>query len=292
MKKIISCVTGTFRYGTSCSLVVTTLIKQSVFARNKNLKQIFVALLVVVSQTACMNTTKHTRTSDENKTAVGETAIISDDFQSGVFSGKQWKSTRQNDFKTSTIDIFDVGKSDLRLRMLADTIGTRDDTVKFHGIRSVEPISLTGRTVITYEMDWNNQSNGCYLTVGVYLCPTITDTNPRDEPNWMSFDYVGVPPGRNARFQIMEKINGNLRPLYTEGLPDKQKTGRKIGNQQIKVFVGDKFLKVMENGKELFKSEDYVPRFTRAYLYLQMSSHNNYPAREIYFDNITVLEIK
>lgn len=196
--------------------------------------------------------------------------------------------TRQGDFKASVVDIYGADNGDLRLRMLADTIGSRDDTVKFHGVRSTEPIDFAGGKVIVYEIDWNNQANGCYLTAGVYLCPTETDTNPRDEPNWISFDYVGVPPGKNTRFQITEKINGTLRILYTEGWPDKQKTGRKIGKQQVTVFIDNKTLKVVENGKELFLCEDCGLRFTQAHLYLQMSSHNNYPAREIYFDNIAV----
>jgi len=272
--------------------VIMRLAKQSFSLKSMNIKLFVMALLLIMSQVACQNTGKHTRVLDEVKTMAEEAVIISDDFQSGVLSEKHWKLTRQGDFKISTIDVYAVDKGDLRLRMLADTIGTRDDTVKFHGVRSIKPIDFAGRSIIAYEIDWNNQTNGCYLTTGMYLCPTVTDTNPRDEPNWISFDYVGVPPGKNARFQIMEKVNGNLRFLYTEGWPDKQKAGRKIGNQQVKVFIDNKHLKIIENGKELFNSEDSGLRFTQAYLYLQMSSHNNYPAREIYFDNIAVLEIK
>lgn len=56
----------------------------------------------------------------------------------------------------------------------------------------------------------------------------------------------------------------------------------------MELIIDRKGLKVTENGKELFSTQDHGIDFTQAYLYLQMSSHSNYPAKEIYFDNITV----
>jgi hypothetical protein len=218
---------------------------------------------------------------------VAETAIA-DDFQTGRLSEELWKLTKQNDFKQSIIEIFDVGKGDKRLRMMADTIGTKDDTVKFHGARSIARIDFNTEKKVSFDLDWNNQVNGCYLTAGVYLCPTAQDANPRDGPDWIALEYVGVPPGKNARFQVARKAKGNLRFLFTEGWPDKQRTGRKIGNQHVELLLDKKILKVMENGKELFSTHEHGINFTQAYLYLQMSSHSNYPAREIYFDNIRV----
>jgi hypothetical protein len=172
--------------------------------------------------------------------------------------------------------------------MCANTIGTKDETVKFHGIRSIRMIDFTEGNAITFDMDWNNQSNGSYLSSGLYLCPTDTGTNPRDEPSWIAFKYAGVPPGKNARFEVSRNHNGMFKYLFTEGWPDKQRIGRKIKNQHVEIIIDNRNLKIVENGKEIFKRNYHGLSFTRAYLYLQMSSHNNYPAREIYFDNIVV----
>jgi len=66
---------------------------------------------------------------------------------------------------------------------------------------------------LCFDLDWNNQSNGCYLTASLYLCPTVTTGNPGNEKDWLKFEYVGVPPGRNARCVIATKIAGV--DLYT-----------------------------------------------------------------------------
>ena len=211
-----------------------------------------------------------------------------DDFQRGKLSPDRWKPTRQNDFRKSVVDVTDVGEGDFRLRMTAETTGTRDDTVKFHGVRSLKKVVFAEGKKISLDLDWNDQANGCYLTAGLYLCPTVTDTNPRDEPDWIKFEYVGVPPGRNARFQVVTKNRGNLKFLFREGWPDRQRTGRKITLQQLELLIDGKGLIVIENNREIFRTEDHGIRFPGAFLYLQMSSHSNYPARTIYFDNIRI----
>lgn len=213
---------------------------------------------------------------------------IKEDFQEGSLSPSLWTLTRQNDFRQSIIDVVEVGPKDYRLRLLADTVGTKDDTVKFHGIRSLRRIDFTEGKVISFELDWNNQANGSYLTAGMYLCPTATNTNPGDEADWLSFEYIGVPPGQNARFQVASASGGNLRLLHTEGWPDKQRTGRKIANQRIDIFIDKEALKVIENSRELFSTPAHGQDFTRPYLYFQMSSHSNYPSRQVYFDNVSI----
>jgi hypothetical protein len=47
-------------------------------------------------------------------------------------------------------------------------------------------------------------------------------------------------------------------------------------------------LKVLENGGKMFATDHLPWPFPTAYLYLQMSSHSNYPPREIYFDNVVI----
>ena len=215
---------------------------------------------------------------------------LRDNFSEGIVGQELWQITREGDFKESTIDVYDADPTenvDYRLRLRMNTIGTKDDTVKFHGVRSVEKVNFSDEKEISFDLDWNNQSNGCYLTASLYLCPTATNGNPRNEKDWLKFEYVGVPPGRNARCVIAAKSNGNVKYLYTEGWPE-QRTGRYIAYQWIKIVLDNKSLKIIENGKEIYCLQSHALEFTSAYLYLQMSSHSNYPAREIYFDNVVI----
>lgn len=216
---------------------------------------------------------------------------FADNFDHGNLNQAIWHITRKGDFRESIIDIFDIDSTnmtDYRLRLRADTIRTEAKTVKFHGVRGTKAINLDKGATISFSIDWNNQINGSYLTAGIYLCPTITSGNPKNESNWLKFEYIGVPPGHNARAVIATKVDGKMSQLYTEGWPWEQKTGRPIGNQQISIALGIGNIKVTENGRELYNSESQKLAFKKAYLYLQMSSHSNYSAREIYFDDITI----
>ena len=222
--------------------------------------------------------------------SIKNTSIFYENFSSGVLNSQTWQITREGDFKESIVGVYDVDPSknvDYRLRLGINTIGTRDDTVKFQGVKSVEKVNFSDGNEISFDLDWNNQSNGCYLTGSFYLCPTATNGNPEDESDWIKFEYVGVPPGQNARSVIANKIAGDTRFLYVDGWPE-ERTGRKIADQHIKLILNDKSFKILENGKELYTSPSYDLNFTSAYIYLQMSSHSNYPLREIYFDNVVV----
>lgn len=195
---------------------------------------------------------------------------------------KVWKATREGDFRGSTIDIYDH-----RLRLRADTRGTRDETVKFHGVRTIERIDFAAGKRISLELDWNHQSNGSYLTAGLYLCPTVTEGNPEGERDWLKFEYIGVPPRKNARRLIAVKVGSQVRWLDTEGWPERRE-GRQIANQQIEIALDGQGLKVSENGREVYRLAPHGLTFSSGYLYLQMSSHSNYPPREVYFDNLQV----
>jgi hypothetical protein len=215
----------------------------------------------------------------------------SDSFSLGGLDSQRWKVTRAGDFKESAVDVVDVdpGKaSDRRLRLRAGTLGTDDATVKFLGVRTAQPIDFKNGVAISFDLDWNDQVNGSYLTGAVYLCPTATGKNPQDADDWIRFEYVGVPPGRNARATIAAKVDGQVRWLFTEGWPEQNRAGRKIGRQHLTLQIAPHQLIVQENGAELYRTDTHGLDFTQAYLYLQMSSHSNYPAREIYFDTITV----
>jgi len=97
-----------------------------------------------------------------------------------------------------------------------------------------------------------------------------------------------VPPGKNARAWISRRVNGGKQVLYNEGWPEKQRTGRKIGQQTVKIRWQDDRLRVIENGQVLWEAAWESFGFPQAYLYLQMSSHGNYPARELFFDDVSV----
>ena len=75
--------------------------------------------------------------------------------------------------------------------------------------------------------------------------------------------------------------------LYTEGWPDKQRTGRKVGRQAVTIRWQEGRLTVVENGAVLWQTEWPGFAFPAAYLYLQMSSHSNYPPREVFFDDLS-----
>ncbi|HUT33043.1 MAG TPA: hypothetical protein VNE39_06165 [Planctomycetota bacterium] len=199
------------------------------------------------------------------------------------FAAGKWIATRDGDFKEAVVDTLDG-----RLRIRVGTIGTRDDTVKHLGLRTAQPVVdlSQGPIELSAEIDWNNQANGCYLQASLFLCPTSTDKTAASEKDWLKFEYVGVPPGKNARAALWRRKAGNLRFLYDEGWPAKQKTGRPIGKQQVTLRLDRDTIEVIENGKPLFGPEPHGCLFQQAYLYLEICSHSNYPPREIYFDTL------
>jgi hypothetical protein len=187
------------------------------------------------------------------------------------------------------VDVVDVGgggASDFRLRLRADTRGTRDDTVKFLGARSRARRRLRDGARIAVHLDWNDQANGSYLSAGVVLAAQATDGNPLRTPDWLSVEYVGVPPGRNARLKVDACSGGRTRTVYAEGWPETNRSGRPIGVQRLELVVHEREVDVWENGRLVFAAGEPVLTFDEAYLYLQLSSHSNYPPREVYFDEV------
>jgi hypothetical protein len=192
--------------------------------------------------------------------------------------------TRQGDFREALVDIV-AG----RLRIRAGTIGTRDDTVKHLGVRSAEAVvDFSTPIEISAEIDWNNQANGCYLQASLYLCPTATEGTAASERDWLCFEYVGVPPGKNARAVLARREAGNLRMLFTEGWPDKQRTGRPVARQRVVLRLDPQNIEIVENGRPLFGPAPHGVGFRRAYLYIELASHSNYPPRALFFDDVAV----
>lgn len=213
-------------------------------------------------------------------------ALFWDDFSGPDISTTRWLHTRQGDFKEAVTDILDG-----RLRFRIGTIGIPPHGVSHLGIRSAQAVlDLTrGPVELAAEIDWNNQANGCYLQAAIYLCPTATDTTPAAEPDWLKFEYVGVPPGKNARACLSRRKAGNLRLLHTEGWPQpdpKDRTGRPIGKQNVLLRLDRDTIQITENGAPLYGPAPHGCDFPRAYIYLQVLSHSNYPPRELFFGPI------
>jgi hypothetical protein len=200
----------------------------------------------------------------------------------------QWTVTRSGDFKEAAVDI-----ADGRLRLRASTIGTRDDTVKHLGVRTAKAlVDISEPVEVVATIDWNNQANGCYLRATIFLCPTETLGTAADEKDWLKFEYVGVPPGKNGRAALSRRTSGNLRHLFTEGWPTEQRKGRPIGKQQVVLKLDATNIEIIENGKTWWGPKPHGLSWRQAYLYLQMSSHSNYPPREMFFDDVAVRPTK
>lgn len=224
-------------------------------------------------------------------------AIFQEDFEQGSLDFSRWEVTTDGDFAEAVVDVIDLDASeatDYGLRLRANTIGT-SDPLKFLGVRSMNELDFSTGREVTFDLDWNDQSNGCYLTASLYICPTVS-SNPKNESNWLKFEYTGVPPGRNVRINIWEKIDGVVKQLHTDWGP-RDEQGRPIGKllepgkHRVKLLLGENFLQVLEDDKEIYKLSEHELNFTTAYIYLQMSSGTNYPSREVYFDNILVRSI-
>lgn len=229
--------------------------------------------------------------------AVENPVIFQEDFEQGTIDSSRWEVTIDGDFADFLVDVYDVDvneDTDYRLRLQANTIGT-SDPLKFLGVRSTNELDFSTGRAVTFDLDWNDQSNGCYLTASLYLCPTVSN-NPKNEDNWLKFEYTGVPPGRTVRINVWEKIDGAVKPHYTDWGP-RDEQDRPIGkylapgNHSIKLILEENSLRVLEDDKEIYKLSRHALNFSTAYIYLQMSSGTNYYTREVYFDNILVQSI-
>ena len=67
---------------------------------------------------------------------------------------------------------------------------------------NIERFATRDGTRIAVELDWNDQPNGSYLSAGLILAPEPTEANPSRGRSWLKVEYVGVPPGRNARLVV------------------------------------------------------------------------------------------
>ena len=231
------------------------------------------------------------------QSSTDDNRILYDDFEGGELVSAQWQVTSSGDFSDIAVDVTDTDESeniDFQLRMRAGTLNTTSQ-MKYLGIRSAEMIDISNDIVITFDLDWNNQANGCYLGAGLYLCPFDSD-NPKVEDDWIKFEYVGVPPGKNVRINIWKSVNGSPQEIFTDWGP-RDAQGKPLGlplgqsSHTIRIELDPDALAVWQDDTEIIPPTKHNLQFTEAYLYLQMSSGTNYPPREVYFDNVLIQSV-
>jgi hypothetical protein len=214
-----------------------------------------------------------------------------EEFRQGRLDPARWERTVEGDFREASLEVVSAAASTgagYRLRLRADTRGTRDDTVKYLGARATQPIPLGEGREIEVDLDWARQSNGSYLTAAVVLSPHVTTRNPLDTADWLKVAYVGVPPGHNGRMLVEFRAGGRDHTVETEGWPATNREGRRLGSQRITLRFHHRAVEVWEGDRSVWISTPDALGFESAYLYLQMSSHSNYPPRAIYFDRVRI----
>ena len=218
--------------------------------------------------------------------------VWTENFAGGRLDLNRWQLTTDGDFREWDVSVAAVPAraGAFRLGLSADTQRTRDDTAKFVGARRISPIRLDGEVRVSVDLDWNKQSNGSYLSAAVVLSPYATVESPLKLADWLKIEYVGVPPGTNARMVIGLRRGGQERTLYNEGWPETNRAGRTIGLQHLVIVLHDQNVQVLENDRLVYASKQRMADFGSAFLYLQMSSHSNYPRRTVYFGDIRVEE--
>lgn len=210
-------------------------------------------------------------------------------FVASQLDAQRWQRTQDGDFRTQAAEIV-PGDSGYRLRLAADTRGTRDDTQKHVGVVSRCPLPIGADTRMRVRIDWGPPANGSYLAGAVVLSPHATSGDPAKTSDYLSIGYVGVPPGRNARLLVTARVHGEVRTLFADGWPDANRAGRHIGQSQLEVVWRAAELEVRENGRVVYVGRAAEAPFAAAYVYLQMTSHSNYAERAIHFDDVLVME--
>ena len=224
---------------------------------------------------------------------IGQAAVWMDTFSEPRVDPGRWQVTAAGDFRDWSVSVAEApqARGSGRLAVRADTRGSSDETVKVLGVRSIPLIDLDREVRVSVDLDWNDQANGSYLSAAIVLSPSSTRQSPFEAPDWLKVEYVGVPPGRNARMVVGVKQGGHERTLENEGWPGRGREGRRIGVQHLVIVSRRGALQVWENERLAYESKERVIGFDSAYLYLQMSSHSNYPSRTVYFDNVQVEDL-
>ena len=210
-----------------------------------------------------------------------------EDFSAGSLDPQRWERTLDGDFRKQSAEVIaNAAGPGYRLRLLADTVGTRDDTVKHVGVASRCALPVGSDARLRVRVDWGPPANGSYLAAAILISPHSTTGDPQATDDWLSIGYVGVPPGHNARLLVAARAGGITRTLFTEGWPDRDRQGRPVARAEIEVAWRGPSLEIRENGRLVLAAAAAEAPFKAAHVYLQLSSHSNYPARAVYFEDL------
>jgi hypothetical protein len=216
---------------------------------------------------------------------------FSDDFNAAALDPAKWVTTKDGDFAELAVDVSAAEAGVGRLRLRAGTRGCTDP-MKYLGVRSVSAFPTVQGLEVAFDLDWNQQANGCYLSAGVYLCPEAGE-NPQASTDWVCLEYVGVPPGKTVRTNLWVQRDSRLQTLYTDWGPRDEK-GRPLGRElepgprRLRLIVTPTTVQAFDGDQEIVPATPYECGFDQAYMYLQMSSGTNYPPREVFLDNVVV----
>lgn len=219
---------------------------------------------------------------------------FADSFDRPQLDPAAWIGLREGDFKVHKTDVVDVGQPgspDRRLRLAANTIGTDDRTVKHLGVRTAQAFDFAMGRRFAVDIDWNSQKNSAYLTAALYLVPTAEIGDPSAAPDWLRWEFAGVPQDNGVRASVTVRRDGHVRWLERFGWP-KVRKGRRVGNHRIELDIDKDDLVFREQGQEAFRLAGHRLKFTKAALYLVMTSHSNYFERAILFDDVVIEPVK
>ena len=219
-------------------------------------------------------------------TAPAPALTLREDFASGSLDPARWERTHEGDFRTQSAEVVASATGGHRLRLLADTVGTRDDTVKHLGVVTRCRFPLGPDAGFRIRIDWGPPDNGSYLAAAIVISPHATTGDPQTTDDWLSIGYVGVPPGGNARLLVVARKRGVTRTLYTDGWPGPLREGRRIGRPEIEVARHGPSLEVREDDRLVLVTAASEAPFDAAHVYLQLSSHSNYPSRMVHFEDL------
>ena len=116
-----------------------------------------ILFLTTLLASSCVTNKCQVVESDSKGNETVKRVEFEDSFSEGKLDTAKWHVTRKGDFRESTINVYDVDpteKADYRLRLRANTISTADNTVKFHGVRSVKKIDFNRGAIISFSLDW------------------------------------------------------------------------------------------------------------------------------------------
>ena len=219
----------------------------------------------------------------------GPAEQLIEEFGGDTLDPERWQTTRLNDFQEARWDLGpDPGQQgDGRLRLRAATLDTRDATVKHMGLVMTRPLDLRASAEVELDLDWAHQRNGSYLALALYLAPSFTRKSASKGDDWLAVRVVGEPPGRTARVELLRRSSGNLAALERFGWP-KRKPGWDMGPVRLGVRLDGGALRLSIDGKERFSTANAGLRFEQAHVFVELTSHSNYAAREVFVDRVAV----